>query len=217
LLISFYNSGKRGTSMYKKEIEILKERDPILRGIIERAGPIEHSYHNDHDLFRSLANAIIYQQLSGKAATTILNRFIALFDGKEFPAPQDVLGASVERLREAGVSKQKAGYLKDLAQKYVDSTLQPERLPDMSDEGVIEHLTQVKGVGPWTAQMYLIFTMGRTNVFPVGDLGFRNGLTRNYGIEDFKDEEALNRVRELWHPYCTVGTLYMWRSLELEE
>lgn len=202
--------------MYKKEIEILKERCPILRDIIKMVGPINHPMHNDHDLFRSLAEAIIYQQLSGKAATTIKNRFVALFDCDEFPSPEDVLGASVERLREAGVSIQKAGYLKDLAQKCSDGTLQPERLPEMSDEEVIEHLTQVKGIGPWTAQMYLIFTMQRPNVFPLGDLGFRNGLTRNYGIEDFKDEEAINCIKQLWDPYCTVGTLYMWRSLELD-
>lgn len=203
--------------MYQKEIEILKGRCPILRGVIEKAGPIEHPLYNDWDLFRSLTNAIIYQQLSGKAASTILNRFIALFDVDEFPEPQDVLGASVERLREGGVSRQKAGYLKDLAQKYSDGTLQPDALSDMSDEEVIEHLTQVKGVGLWTAQMYLIFTMLRPNVFPLGDLGFRNGLSRNYGIEDFKDEDALNRIRELWQPFSTVGTLYMWRSLELED
>ncbi len=201
--------------MYQKEIEILKSRCPVLRGVIEAVGPLEMPPDRDWNLFRSLANAIIYQQLSGKAATTIKNRFVALFDCDEFPTPQDVLGASVERLREAGVSRQKAGYLKDLAQKYADGTLQPERLPGMGDEEVMEHLTQVKGIGPWTAQMYLIFTMGRLNVFPLGDLGFRNGLTRNYGIEDFKDEGAVNRIRELWHPYSTVGTLYMWRSLEL--
>ena len=202
--------------MYEKEIEILKGRCPILRGVIEAVGPLETPPNRDWDLFRSLANAIIYQQLSGKAATTILNRFIALYDAKEFPTPEDVLASSDERLREAGVSKQKAGYLKDLAAKCADGTLQPDNLPKMGDEEVIEHLTQVKGVGVWTAQMYLIFTMGRANVFPVGDLGFRNGLTRNYGIEDFKDEEAVNRIRELWDPYCTAGTLYMWRSLELE-
>jgi DNA-3-methyladenine glycosylase II len=202
--------------MYEKEIEILKERCPILKGVIEAVGPLEETRGSDMDLFRSLANAIIYQQLSGKAATTILKRFIALYDDKEFPEPEDVLGTTDERLREAGVSRQKAGYLKDLAQKYVDGTLQPDKLTGMSDEEVIEHLMQVTGIGLWTAQMYLIFTMQRPNVFPLGDLGFRNGLSKNYGIEDFKDEDEVNRVRELWHPYCTVGTLYMWRSLELE-
>ena len=202
--------------MYEKETEILKERCPILRAVIDEVGPIDHPMQNDHDLFRSLSQAIIYQQLSGKAASTILGRFIALYEGKEYPEPEDILATTDERLREAGVSKQKAGYLKDLAQKYIEGTLQPERLPNMSDEEVIDHLTQVKGIGPWTAQMYLIFTMQRPNVFPLGDLGFRNGLTKNYGVEDFKDEGAINRIKQLWDPYCTVGTLYMWRSLDLE-
>jgi DNA-3-methyladenine glycosylase II len=197
--------------MFEEATEVLKARDPVLRGIIERVGPLE--LEPEGDPFRSLAEAIIYQQLSGKAAGTILERFKAIYAGKEFPAPDDVLKTSGERLREAGVSKQKSSYLKDLSEKFSNGTITPDKFPEMSDEEVIEHLTQVKGIGTWTAEMFLIFRLGRPNVFPIDDMGFRNAITKNYGIEDFSPSGEAVALRERWEPHCTAATLYMWRSL----
>jgi DNA-3-methyladenine glycosylase II len=197
--------------MFEEATDALKAKDPVLREIIEKVGPLE--LKPEGDAFRSLAEAIIYQQLSGKAAGTILERFKAIYAGKEFPAPDDVLETSDERLREAGVSKQKSSCLKDLSEKFRDCKITPEKFPKMSDEEVIEHLTLVKGIGTWTAEMFLIFRLGRPNVFPIDDMGFRNAITKNYGFEDFSPSGEADALRERWEPHCTAATLYMWRSL----
>lgn len=154
----------------------LKKSDPVLRAIIERVGPCRMEYSSPE--FCSLAEAILYQQLNGKAAATIYKRFAAL--AGEPLSPEGILKLSGEQLRSVGLSKQKSAYLKDLAAKTVGGLLNFSRLPDLSDEEVIEHLTQVKGIGVWTAHMFLMFSLRRQNILPTGDYGVQMALKKHY-------------------------------------
>src|SRR5271165_2540468 len=160
----------------RKALNHLKKSDPILRGIIERVGPCRIEYGPPE--FSSLAEAIVYQQLNGKAAVTIFKRFSAL--AGEPLTPEGILKLTDEQLRSAGLSKQKSAYLKDLSAKTASGLLDFARLPEQSDDEVIEHLTRVKGIGVWTAQMFLMFTLKRENVLPTGDFGIRMAIFKHY-------------------------------------
>src|SRR5271169_5392881 len=160
----------------RKALTHLKKSDPVMRAIIEHIGPCRMRMGRPE--FHSLAEAIVYQQLNGKAAVTIFNRFAAL--AGEPLAPEGILKLSDEQMRSAGLSKQKSAYLKDLAAKTAAGVLDFARLPQMADEDVIEHLTQVKGIGVWTAQMFLMFTLKRENVLPTGDFGVRMAMYKHY-------------------------------------
>ena len=154
----------------------LKKADPVMRAIIERLGPCRMEFGPPE--FHSLAEAIVYQQLNGKAAVTIFKRFAAL--AGEPLTPQGILKLSGEQMRSVGLSKQKSAYLKDLAEKTVSRLLDFAKLPDLPDKEIIEHLTQVKGIGGWTAQMFLMFTLRRPNVLPTGDFGVRMAMYKHY-------------------------------------
>lgn len=189
----------------------LRRADPVLAGLIERYGPC--TLRPDEDLFASLCEAIIGQQVSTKAGEAIVRRFRGLFPGGR-PTPAGVAGQSDEALRSAGLSSQKAGYLKDLARHCLDGRVQLERLPELPEEEIARELLSVKGVGPWTVTMFLIFALNRPDVLPVGDLGFRRAVQLAYGLADLPEKARLEEVARSWHPYASIATWYLWRSLE---
>jgi DNA-3-methyladenine glycosylase II len=196
----------------RKAINHLKKCDPVLRGIIERVGPFRMEYGVPQ--FSSVAEAIVYQQLNGKAAETIFKRFAAL--AGEPLTPEGILKLSGEQLRGVGLSKQKSAYLKDLAQKTAEGILDFSKLPELPDEEVIEHLTQVKGIGVWTAHMFLIFSLRRLNVLPTGDYGVQMALKRHYRKRKLPKPKEMERIARAWEPYRSVACWYMWRSLDIK-
>jgi DNA-3-methyladenine glycosylase II len=191
--------------------------DPVMGRLIERAGPTT-LHPRRLPPFQSLTQAIIYQQLSGKAAGTILGRFQALFASGRFPTPEAVLKASPERLRSAGLSRPKASYILDLAQKTVDRLVPSLRQCDrLTDAELIERLTEVKGVGRWTVEMLLIFNLGRPDVLPVHDLGVRKGFQMAYRKRTLPKPEQLARYGARWAPYRTTAAWYLWRAAEFQD
>jgi DNA-3-methyladenine glycosylase II len=196
----------------RKAVNHLKKSDPILRAIIERVGPCRMEFAEAE--FSSLAEAIVYQQLNGKAAFTIFKRFTAL--AGEPPTPEGILRLSDAQLRNVGLSKQKSAYLKDLAAKTSDGLLNFARLPEMTDEEVIEHLTQVKGVGVWTAHMFLMFSLRRPNVLPTGDYGVQVAIRKHYKKRKLPKPKDMEKIARLWEPYRSVACWYMWRSLDIK-
>lgn len=188
----------------------LRAADPVLARVIEREGPLEQTL--EPDLWWSLVDAICSQQLSVKAAATILGRVEALGNGTR-PDPALILAAGDETLRACGLSGAKTRYVKDLASRWLDGTLRHDRIPSLADEEVIAELTQVKGIGVWTAEMILIFTLGRPDVLPVDDLGIRAAAQRLYGLAERPGKEELLRLGEPWRPWRTLASRYLWRSL----
>ncbi|HKT90157.1 MAG TPA: DNA-3-methyladenine glycosylase [Candidatus Sulfotelmatobacter sp.] len=196
----------------RKALNHLKKSDPVLRAIIERVGPFRMEYGTAE--FSSLAEAIVYQQLNGKAALTIFNRFAELAGNPLTPA--GILKLTDEQLRGVGLSKQKSAYLKDLAAKTASGELDFGRLPGLSDEEVIEHLTQVKGVGVWTAHMFLIFSLRRLNVLPTGDYGVQMAVKKHYRKRKLPKPKDMEKIARSWEPYRSVACWYMWRSLDIK-
>ena len=196
----------------RKAINHLKKCDPVLRGIIERVGPFRMAYGEPQ--FASLAEAIVYQQLNGKAAETIFKRFAAL--AGDPLTPEGILKLSDAQFRGVGLSKQKSAYLKDLAQKTAAGVLDFSKLPELPDEEVIEHLTQVKGIGVWTAHMFLIFSLRRLNVLPTGDYGVQMALKRHYRKRKLPKPKDMEKIARAWEPYRSVACWYMWRSLDIK-
>ena len=196
--------------MHKASIQFLK-RDKHLGAFIKRHGPIEHRREHSMDAFQSLAEAIIYQQLSGKAAGTILKRFVALFPKTTFPSPEQVLKIKTEKLRSAGLSGQKASYLKDLAAKFKDGTINPKIFSKMSDAEIIEHVVAVKGIGEWTAQMFLMFTLARPDVLPTGDLGIQKGFQKLFALRNRPSPKQMEKLANGWRGHRTAACMYLWR------
>jgi DNA-3-methyladenine glycosylase II len=192
----------------------LSRRDPILRPLIKRHGPCRLRPHIRY--FDTLVEAIISQQLSTKAAETILSRFKALYAPARFPTAAHILITPEERLRGVGISAQKASYIRDLAAKSENGTLKLTRVSRLSDQEIIEMLVAVKGIGVWTAHMFLIFSLGRLNVLPVGDFGVRRAVERLFGFERLPNAGEIEEIadRRNWHPYCSVAAWFLWRSLE---
>ena len=196
----------------RKAVNHLKKSDPVLRAIIERVGPCRMEYGVPE--FCSLAEAIVYQQLNGKAAVTIFNRFAAL--AGDPLTPEGILKLSDEQLRSVGLSKQKSAYLKDLAAKTAAGHLDFSRLPELTDEEVIEHLTQVKGIGVWTAHMFLMFSLRRPNVLPIGDYGVQMAIRKHYKKRKLPKPKDMEKIAKAWEPYRSVACWYMWRSLDIK-
>lgn len=194
-------------------IEALRAGDPVLREVIDRVGLFEASF--EPDLWWALVDAIASQQLSVKAAATISGRVADLGPRGKRPPPEQLLDTPDETLRACGLSRAKTAYVKDLAAKWIDGTLEPRRIPKMPDEEVIEHLVRVKGIGRWTAEMVLIFTLGRLDVLPVDDLGLRVAVQKAYGLDERPLKPELERIGEPWRPYRSIATLYLWRSLNV--
>jgi DNA-3-methyladenine glycosylase II len=194
----------------RKAINHLRQNDPVLGAIIEQVGRFRLDYKPP--TFHSLARSIVFQQLSGKAASTIFGRLVvATSDPLE---PEAVLKLSVADMRPLGLSQQKAAYVIDLAQRTASGEIRFEKLPRLPDEKIIAELTQVKGVGVWTVHMFLIFALRRPNVLPVGDLGIRNAIQRAYKLKKVPGPVDIQRIAEPWHPYCSVASWYLWRSLD---
>jgi len=196
----------------RKAINHLKKSDPVMRGIIERIGPFRMDYGPPE--FSSLAEAIVFQQLNGKAAVTIFKRFVAL--AGEPLTPQGILKLSDEQLRSVGLSRQKSAYLKDLAAKTGSGLLDFARLPQLSDEKVIEHLTRVKGIGVWTAHMFLMFTLRRPDVLPTGDYGVRAAIKKHYRKRKLPKPKEMDKIARPWSPYRSVACWYLWKSLDVK-
>jgi DNA-3-methyladenine glycosylase II len=196
----------------RKAINHLKKSDPVLRAIIERVGPCRMEFSAPE--FSSLAEAIVYQQLNGKAAVTIFNRFAAL--AGEPLTPEGILKLSDEQLRSVGLSKQKSAYLKDLSAKTSAGRLNFARLPELSDEEVIKHLTQVKGIGEWTAHMFLIFSLRRPNVLPTGDYGVQVAIKKHYKKRKLPKPKDMEKIARPWVPYRSIACWYLWRSLDIK-
>lgn len=166
------------------------------------------------NVFEALVRSIVYQQLSGKAAATIYGRFRALFSGKKFPTPEEVSKMPFEKLRLVGLSNQKASYILDLAQKFSDGTVQHKKLSRMQNEEIVEHLTQVKGVGVWTVHMFLMFTLNRPDVLPVGDLGIKKGFQIVYGLRKLPEAKRMEKLAASWRPHATTACWYLWRAAD---
>jgi len=197
---------------YSKARRILARRDPILRDLMRRHGPCGLADSQHTDPFQALVHAIISQQLSTKAAATIAGRVDALLDG--LPTPARVAAASDARLRSAGLSGQKVSYLRDLCDRIADRSLPLDTLDSMPDEEVIAALTRVKGIGRWTAEMFLMFRLHRPDVLPVGDLGIVKAVQRAYRFRTLPSPGRLLRLGESWRPYRSVACWYLWASLD---
>ena len=196
----------------RKAILHLKKADPVLRLIIENVGPCRMEFGEPE--FESLAEAIVYQQLNGKAAVTIFNRFADLA-GRPL-TPEGILKLTEAQMRGAGLSKQKLSYLRDLAAKTHAGELNFAHLPDMSDEEVIKHLTQVKGIGVWTAHMFLMFALRRPNVLPTGDYGIQVAMRKHYKKRKLPKPLQMEKIARCWEPYRSVACWYLWKSLDIK-
>jgi DNA-3-methyladenine glycosylase II len=195
-----------------KAVRHLIQADPVMRAIIKRVGPFRMEYGDPE--FHSLAEAIVYQQLNGKAAVTIFKRFAAL--AGEPLTPEGILKLSEEQLRSVGLSKQKSSYLRDLAAKTHEGKLDFARLPKLSDDEVIEHLTQVKGIGVWTAHMFLMFALRRPNVLPTGDFGVRMAIKKYYKKRKLPKPDQMEKIAKAWEPYRSIACWYLWKSLDVK-
>jgi DNA-3-methyladenine glycosylase II len=194
----------------KKALQHLK-KDPVMRTIIERVGPFTMEFREPS--FSTLVRSIVYQQLSGKVASVILKRLIdALPDGQL--TPQSILRLRPDRMRKLGLSRAKTEYIRDLARRTAKGEVVFEMLLELEDDAVIEHLTRVKGIGVWTAHMFLMFALQRPNVLPVGDLGVRAAIRKQYGLEALPTVKEIEALAKSWHPYCSVAAWYLWRSLD---
>ena len=191
-------------------------RDKRFARLIKKHGPPVFKWNNFErgNAFQSLCRSIIYQQVSGAAAATILARFVGLFPKSEFPTPLAVCRMAIEKMHAAGLSSQKASYIKDLALKFSDGTIRHESLNQMTNEEIVEHLTQVKGIGAWTVQMFLIFTMNRPDVLPTGDLGIRKGFQIVYGLKYPPDRAKMERLARDWRAHASAASWYLWRAAD---
>jgi DNA-3-methyladenine glycosylase II len=190
----------------------LRRVDKKLAPVIDRHGAPEITPTSD--AVHSLARAIVSQQLSGKAAETIWGRVLALYPGSKFPEPAALLATPVDALRGAGLSGAKAAALRDLARHVVDDKLVPARLPAATDAEVAAMLLPVRGIGPWSVDMFLMFALARPDVLPVGDLGIRKGMQRHFGLRKLPEADKMTRLAAPWRPYRSVAAWYMWRLLE---
>lgn len=188
--------------------------EPKFAAVVAAAGPCRLRRKDSFDVFPSLAEAIVSQQLSGKAAATIFGRIPAVFGGAAFPSPRQILDAAPDALRPAGVSGAKAAAIRDLAAKVLDGTVpDAAALHALGDEEIVARLTQVRGIGRWTVEMLLVFDLGRLDLFPVDDLGVRTGFQRLFRRPGAKPAEMVRRA-ERWRPHRSVATWYLWRVLD---
>lgn len=199
----------------EEAVRHLRAADPVLARLMKRAGPFAMQIRKLHDPFEALARNIVFQQLHGKAAAAIHARVVALFGGGKL-RPEDIIAAPDERLRGAGLSAAKTAALRDLAAKTLDGTVPTlARMRRMTDEEIVERLTQVRGIGCWTVEMLLMFRLGRPDVLPVGDFAVRKGFALAYGLAESPKPKELTEFGERWRPYRSVASWYMWRAVEL--
>jgi len=204
----------RSSSVYSKALAHLKRVDPVMAEAIDKVGPCTLELRTAGTHFDALIRSIVYQQLSGKAAATIHGRVRAMFDS-ETPLPPQIAAAEHDALRKAGLSNQKAKYVRNLAEHSLNGSLPVESLHELGDQDIIDALTQVKGIGRWSAQMFLMFRLGRPDVLPDLDLGVQKGIQRAYRMRKLPGPKKVLEVGSKWAPYRTIGSWYMWRVLEL--
>ncbi|MCX5761056.1 MAG: DNA-3-methyladenine glycosylase [Gemmatimonadetes bacterium] len=198
----------------KKAVAHLRAADPVLAGVIDRVGPCRLQITTDGTHFGAVVSSIVYQQLSGSAAGTIHGRLLALFGDRD-PTPREILKTSAAALRAVGLSGQKTAYLKDLATRAAQRSFGMERLHNLPDDEVMETLIAVKGVGRWTAQMFLMFRLGRPDVLPDLDLGIQKGIQLAYGMRRLPTPPQVLKRGAVWAPYRTIASWYLWRLLDL--
>jgi DNA-3-methyladenine glycosylase II len=199
-----------------KIVDALRSADPVMARLIEEHGAIvrkELRRDRPGDAYGALLRSIVGQQLSTAAARTIYGRMLELFGGHA-PTPKQLLSANPEDIRAAGLSRPKIKYLRDLAQHVEDGELELDRFDELSDEKIIEELTAVKGIGEWSAHMFLMFHLGRPDVLPVGDQGIRNAVKAQYRLRELPDAKRLEKIANPWRPYRTLACLYLWSSLD---
>ena len=189
----------------------LREVDPVVGALIEAHGPYRPRPAMDH--YESLLRTILFQQLNGVAAASIRDRWLALYGGS-YPTPTQLLATTDEAFRASGVSRQKAGYMRDVAQHVLAGSLDLDALESLSDEEIVPRITAVKGLGEWSAHMFLMFQLGRPDVLPVGDFGVRNGMRVAYGLPAMPSPAEAREIGARWAPYRSVASWYMWRAVE---
>lgn len=189
-----------------------------MHRLIQKVGPCRLKTRNHRSPFRALVQAITYQQLNGTAAAAIFGRLKALYPGRVFPSPEDLLDTPDERLRSVGLSRAKVAAVKDLAAHTISGVVPSSRaIRNLSDEEILERISVVRGIGPWTIEMLLIFTLGRQDVWPVTDFGVRKGFARLYGLKELPTPKALLAHGQKWRPHRSVAAWYLWRAAELPE
>jgi DNA-3-methyladenine glycosylase II len=199
-----------------KAVAALREADPVMARLIEENGALvrrDLKKERPGDAYGTLLRAIVGQQLSSKAAATIYKRVLELFGGHP-PTPKQLLEVHANKMRAAGLSGAKVAYLRDLAQHVEEGTLELERLPDLPDEEVAAQLTAIKGLGQWTADMFLMFHLGRPDILPVGDQGIRRAIQLEYGLRKLPDAKRMRQIAKPWQPHRTLACLYLWSSLD---
>jgi DNA-3-methyladenine glycosylase II len=207
---------------FQKAVRHLRKCDPVLRSVVERVGACELHLEYEPNQFGALVDSIIYQQLAYKAAQTISRRFRQIYGNRDgagpgrLPRPDEIRQTPLRKLRAAGLSRQKIGYLRDLAAKVTAGTLALGRFGRMEDDAVIENVTQVKGIGRWTAEMFLMFSLRRPDVLPVGDLGLQYGFKEAYGMRSLPSERTMLKRGEAWRPYRSIATWYLWKVRRLQ-
>lgn len=198
----------------EKIIEHFKKVDPVLHSVMVKIGILEKiEVRNPGEYFKSLCSEIVGQQLSGKAADTIFGRFERLFPKKRI-TPESVMKIPDKKMREAGMSWSKVAFIKDLAKKVISKELQLEKLKELSDDAVLQEVMKVKGIGPWTAEMFLMFTLQREDVFSHGDLGLRKAIKKLYKFKKDPTKKQIEKIVARWTPYKTYASRILWRSLE---
>lgn len=203
--------------MHTQSIQFLSSSDPVMARLISKVGPCELRPDRKRSPFQGLVQAVAHQQLNGKAASTILGRFVGLFEHGRFPGPEEVTGLDVERLTSVGFSRAKAGYIREIARCTMEGIVPTRaRIARMSDATIVERLTEIKGVGRWSVEMFLIFGLGRPDVLPIHDFGIRKGFSVAYGRRKMPEPKAIERQGERWKPHRTVASWYLWRAADLK-
>ena len=204
--------------MNDQAVEHLRCADKVLARLIKKVGPCTLVPKRRRTPFQALVRSVTYQQLNGTAAETIFGRVLALYPGKRFPSPEDLLATPDDKLRGAGLSRNKTAAIKDISAKTLDGTVPDSRaIKKLSNEEILERLTTVRGVGPWTVEMLLMFTLGREDVLPATDFGVRKGFALTYGLRELPAPRDILAHGEKWRPHRTIAAWYFWRALELPE
>lgn len=208
--------------MSPEALSHLHQSDPRFSELINKIGPLNFEPRAKQSPFESLVQAVAHQQLHGKAAATILKRFVALFEeirpGKKFPKPADLAEVTDEQIRGAGFSRAKVAAIRDIAAKTLEGIVPTARqIIKLDDEEIVERLTAVRGVGRWTVEMLLIFQLGRPNVLPADDFGVRNGFRLTFGLSEMPTSKTVTQFGEIWRPFRTTASLYLWRAADFDK
>jgi DNA-3-methyladenine glycosylase II len=190
--------------LIKKDPEVI----PLINSFELEVRPVELNY------FRSLIRSIIFQQLNGKVANVIFDRFISLFSNNKFPGPQDVINMGNDQMRSAGISNPKIKYIKNIAEAFLNNSINTTNFKNLSNQDIMEQLILIKGVGPWTAQMFLMFTLKRSDIFPTGDLGVRKGFKTYFKLKEIPESKTMLSRAKIWKPYRTIMAMYFWKVVD---